>query len=408
VDEDPELTTASSISRAQFYDHIPQILDAFAHLLCANDLVDKTLASAEQKKSAAEHGLHRWQQGYDQSQTMREWAHLHLCLLDEVERYAAEQPSLDPSVMQAARRALVRLCGDGVCESASRYARLQQVEAASRLRDLEQAILQLQEVDRERAARWREAAHDLRSTVNVVTTAAAVLDRDGVAQTARERMLQALRRGTKSLHELLADLLDLARLEAGEERRKLVRFDAAQMLREFCEPLHALAAERKLFFQTEGIESLSVEGDPVKVQRIVQNLVTNALKATVRGGVRVTWEERNVEDRQQWILCVQDSGPGFNPGTSAPLQRALKRATEEVQQVEELATAVGDGEGKLDPAPTLASRSSAVPSPNLGGEGIGLSIVKRLCELLDASLELETSTGEGTTFRVIFPRHYAN
>jgi signal transduction histidine kinase len=146
----------------------------------------------------------------------------------------------------------------------------------------------------------------------------------------------------------------------------------------------------------------------VKVQRIVQNLVTNALKATVRGGVRVTWEERNVEDRQQWILCVQDSGPGFNPGTSAPLQRALKRATEEVQQVEELATAVGDGEGKLDPAPTLASRSSAVPSPNLGGEGIGLSIVKRLCEMLDASLELETSTGEGTTFRVIFPRHYAN
>jgi signal transduction histidine kinase len=40
------------------------------------------------------------------------------------------------------------------------------------------------------------------------------------------------------------------------------------------------------------------------------------------------------------------------------------------------------------------------------GEGIGLSIVKRLCELLDASIELETSKGEGTTFRVILPRHY--
>jgi signal transduction histidine kinase len=41
-----------------------------------------------------------------------------------------------------------------------------------------------------------------------------------------------------------------------------------------------------------------------------------------------------------------------------------------------------------------------------GGEGIGLSIVKRLCEMLDASLELESSEGEGTTFRLIFPRRY--
>ena len=88
VESDPELTTASSISRTQFYDHIPQLLDAFADLLCAEDLSDKKQAAAEQKKSAGEHGLHRWQQGYNQSQTMREWAHLHICLLDELEHYA--------------------------------------------------------------------------------------------------------------------------------------------------------------------------------------------------------------------------------------------------------------------------------------------------------------------------------
>ena len=86
VGDDPELTTASSISRAQFYDHIPQLLDAFEHRLRAESMADKNEASAEEKKSAAEHGLHRWQQGYNQSETMREWAHLHLCLLDELER----------------------------------------------------------------------------------------------------------------------------------------------------------------------------------------------------------------------------------------------------------------------------------------------------------------------------------
>jgi signal transduction histidine kinase len=177
------------------------------------------------------------------------------------------------------------------------------------------------------------------------------------------------------------------------------------MLREFCEPLRVLAAERHLFFETNGIEHLPVQGDPVKVQRIAQNLVTNALKATSSGGVRVTWEERNAGDRQQWILCVQDTGPGLDPKTAAPLERALKRATEESQQVEEKAEAAEDPEEKLDPAPTLHSRSSS-SSQDLGGEGIGLSIVKRLCELVDASLELETSVGQGTTFRVIFPRQY--
>ena len=407
VDADPELTTASSISRTQFYDHIPQLLDAFSDLLCAEDLSDRMQAAAEQKKSAGEHGLHRWQQGYDQSQTMREWAHLHICLLDELEQYAASQASTDGAVMRLARRALARLCGDGVCESAARYARLQQAEAASRLRELEQAVQHLQAVDRERAERWREAAHDLRSGVHVVSTAAAVLNRDGVPEPARVRMSETLRRSTASLHSLLADLMDLARLEAGQERLKLVRFDAAQMIKAFCEPLRAVAAERNLFLQTEGISPLPVEGDPVKVQRIAQNLLMNALNATSNGGVRVTWAERAVSGHEQWILCVQDTGPGLAAGTAAPLQRALKRATEDAQQVEEQAAPQDQRESEnLDPAPTLASRSPNEHSRDLGGEGIGLSIVKRLCELLDASLELETSPGEGTTFRVIFPRHY--
>ena len=140
VNADPGLTTASSISRTQFYDHIPQLLDAFADLLRAEDSRETQQAGAEQKKSASEHGLHRWQQGYNQYQTMREWSHLQLCLLDELESYAAAQPGSTSSAMHAARRALARLCADGVCESAARYARLQQAEAGTRVVELEQAI----------------------------------------------------------------------------------------------------------------------------------------------------------------------------------------------------------------------------------------------------------------------------
>jgi hypothetical protein len=190
VEADPELTTASLISRTQFYDHIPQLLEAFTGLLRAEDFLDRKQATAEQQKNAAEHGLHRWQQGYNQSQTMREWAHLHMCLLEELEQYAALHPGSAAGVMQYARRALVRLCGNGVVESTARYVRLQQVEAASRLRDLEQAVQDLQALERDRAERWREAAHDLRSTVHVVSAAADVLNRDGVTEPARERISQ--------------------------------------------------------------------------------------------------------------------------------------------------------------------------------------------------------------------------
>lgn len=183
----------------------------------------------------------------------------------------------------------------------------------------------------------------------------------------------------------------------------------AQLLKDFSEPMRGLAAQRNLFFQTDGADHLVVDGDWPKVQRIAQNLILNALKATERGGVRLTWEERSTKDLEQWSLCVQDTGSGFAAGTAAPLERALKHATEESQQVEAQAQKSGNTSEKLEPAATLPSGSEKDTSGafrGLGGEGIGLAIVKRLCELLDASLELETSVGEGTTFCVIFPRRY--
>jgi signal transduction histidine kinase len=58
-------------------------------------------------------------------------------------------------------------------------------------------------------------------------------------------------------------------------------------------------------------------------------------------------------------------------------------------------------------APTLPSQSEAPPAREIPGEGVGLSIVKRFCELLDAGLELEKSPGKGSIFQVILPGYYA-
>jgi signal transduction histidine kinase len=407
VDADPELSTASTTTRAQFIDHIPAVLDAFETRLSARLAADRARAREDQKESAAEHGLHRWQQGYNQAETMCEWGHLHLCLLQEIENFHALNPAIDLRAMQTARRELVRLCSEGMSASAARYAHLQQREAASRMRELESALAELQKVEQQRAEAWREAAHDLRGRAHVIASASAVLTREGVPEQHRTRFSEMLRLSVKSLNKLLGDLMDQARLEAGHERRQIRHFDAAAMLKEYCDTTRPLAVEKGLFLAAQGETPLMVDGDPEKIRRIVQNLVLNALRATERGGVKVTWQSREDQNRPQWALCVQDTGPGFKHGTATPLARVLKRATDESHEVEQRNDQSPESDPQAESAPTLASQTPGYMTTAPTGEGIGLSIVKRLCEMLDASLELESSEGEGTTFRMIFPRRYS-
>jgi len=403
ADNDPELTTSSSLSRLQFHDHIPEVLDAFHRKLCAHQRGEIAEATEDQRESALGHGLQRWQQGYREREVMREWRHLHLCLVDELERYASDHPNLETSVLPAARRALAELCSDGVCESAGQYARLQRAEAAGRVRDLEFALSELGEVETRRGQIWQEAAHDLRGSVSAVTGISELLTYDDLSQGERARFATILRRGVTSLHSLLNDLLGLARLEAGQEQREVAPFDAAILLQEICENMRLSAKERGLFLQVEGPTTLEVEGDRVKTYRLAQNLVINALKYTEHGGVRVTWERSGSPNGERWVLCVEDTGPGLRGSGAPPIAYALNEATKETQSVNAAAEQSEPAMSENSHAPTLRSQSRHPASADAPGEGIGLSIVKRLCELLDASLELETQPGRGTTFRVIFP-----
>ena len=400
VESDPKLSSASTLSRSQFNDHIPSVLNAFERELCAGHGSETLENAEEQKEYAAEHGLHRWHHGYNQEEVMREWGHLHLCLINELENYASAHPNLEMDVMPAARRALVQLCSDGVTESAVRYSRLQKVEAAGRVRELEWALAQVQEMERQRAEAWREAAHDLRGKVGVVNSVTEVL-KDSAEQERADHLMM-LQESVASLRALLNDLMILSRLEAGHEQRNVETLDAAVILRALCVTMRPIANERNLFLKAEGPDTLQVQGDPIKIQRIAQNLLLNAIKYTERGGVKLTWDASETGGVKRWEICVQDTGPGFEYGSGTPLARALKEATEEARTIEEQSEEASD---QTQPAPTLPSQS-ARRTHRQPREGIGLSIVKRLCELLDASLELQTEIGKGSTFRVIFPRSY--
>jgi signal transduction histidine kinase len=211
-----------------------------------------------------------------------------------------------------------------------------------------------------------------------------------------------LERSVASLHALLNDLTTQARLDAGHERRDIRAFDAAQALADLCAASQAMAAEHGLYLKAEGASTLPVDGDRVKVCRIAQNLLLNALQYTQHGGIKVTWESAGA-GAERWILCVQDSGPGLGTPATTPLSVALDTATRDAQVIQ--AAAPPSREVDTPPAPMLASR--AAHESERPREGIGLAIVKRLCELLDAALELQTEPGKGSTFRVTFPSRYA-
>ncbi len=397
VRQDPELTTSSHLPRGALDDHIPRILEDFERRLRAEHALDAAQIEVQERLDAAEHGMHRWQQGYDLRETMREWGHLQSVLMGELDGYAATQPALDPQVLPTARGILMALCMEGTCESASRYARLQQAEAASRLRDLEVSLNALQALEQERASLLRETAQDLRGSVSAIANTSALLANDGL-QPAQRASYDLLQERIQSVEAMLADMVELARLEAGQDPLKLEEFDVAQRVRAYCETLRPAAAARGLFLKYEGPDSLPVQCDALKLQRILQNLLLNALEATPRGGVIVRCSELADRDPPQWQLLVQDTGPGFALQAAAPLRHALKDATEHAPQ--------SGNDAAPSPPNLLAAESGPGSASTPSGEGIGLSIVKRLSDLLDATLELETAPGHGTTIQVTFPLAY--
>lgn len=402
IEADPQLTTARALSRGQLNDHIPQVLDAFEHKLRSRPGGHEAQAADRlTKKEEVKHGLHRWQQGYRLPELMREWGHLQLCLFDELDAFAAAQPEIERSTMVEVAREMISLVNEAVSESCKQYERMQQAEARGRMGDLEAALASINEIERRRAALIREAVHDLSGNVFSVTLAAKVLGTPDIADADREEFLLLLEKGVQSVSSMLGDLTELARLESGKETRVISPFDAGVLVTELGEANRPVADSRGLFLKVEGPSQLAVEGDPAKVRRLLQNLLLNALKYTECGGVTLTLGVEN----ESWWLMVKDTGPGLQTGPRASLVVGLKEATASARESDEKAAAI-QGEVSNVLVPTPGDSPTVAPSVSQPGEGIGLSIVKRLCELLDASLEVASSPDTGTTFRVVLPLRY--
>jgi signal transduction histidine kinase len=396
---DPGLSQGDSLPRTELFDHIPAILSAFEDSLRH---AAESVEPAAQAPAAA-HGLQRWQQGYDLREVTRELGQLNRCVILELDRFAKAHQSMSLDAMSQARDTWTAQCSAAIEESVTQYFELQRREAAGHVKDLERALEQLRELEQQRGDLWQQAAHDLRGNLGVVANVAVGLTRHGERDASRENFVGILTRNVTSLHHLLNDVTSLARLQAGREKREIEPIDVAAILEPLCDGIRPLAEHRNLYLRCSGPSGLGVEGDEVKIRRIAQNLILNAVKYTHQGGVTVSWGESTADDSKRWLLIIQDTGPGFHTESGQPIAAALDPVNQSVpsSQTTEIATTPVRVGG------ALATNSDGMRSLPEGGEGIGLSIVKRLCEMLDASIEMQSAKDEGTTFKVLFPKHYA-
>ncbi|MBV9868824.1 MAG: sensor histidine kinase [Abitibacteriaceae bacterium] len=400
AEADPVLSTASQLTRSQFLDGIPTWLMAFNARLCALDTSaghsdDEEVEQV--REEGREHGSHRWEQGYDLREVTREWGHLHYCLIEEMELYRRAHPEGDPELLHLARQALAEAINDSINESVTQYNERQEAEATSHLHDLERALSDMSELERLRGEALRTASHDLRGSLTVAVGASQLLD-EAKDPAMRAQIVGMVQRSISALYQMVTALMDLARLEAGQEKRTVQAFDAAALLQQLGETAQPLADARHLTLHTRGPASLPVAGDAVKVQRIAQNLILNALKYTQRGGVEVSWDWH---DETQWRLTIRDSGPGIAAATTG---EATATGEADTPKAGDAATPV-PAHTEL---PTAHPADLAATDIMRYSEGVGLSIVKRLCELLEARLEMESAVGQGTTFCIFFPRSYAS
>ena len=397
----PEQKTGRSLTLGQFMDHIPAILANYGHKLrCRRDGAAARAAEVEEEEDGVKHGLHRWQQGYRLKELISECGNFQICVFEELANIFASHPDLEHATLLEAHRQLLHLINDIISESAAQYERMQQAEASGRVRDLMSALADVDEIERRRAMLIHQAVHDLSSDVLGVKMAVTWISQTGMAETERVKSAAFLDRAVQGLGSVLGELMDLARLEAGEENREIAGFDAGGLISELCDLNQPFAKERSLFLKAKGPAQLLAEGDAEKVRRVAKNLVVNALKYTDAGGVSVSWGE----EKENWWLMVKDTGPGMLTEAGTSMADGLQEATASAKESDENSAAL-----KGESSHVLPPKNTATPtrlSQHQSGEGIGLPIVKRLCELLDASLEIASSAEAGTTFRVVFPRRY--
>ena len=212
-------------------------------------------------------------------------------------------------------------------------------------------------------------SHEIRTPMNVIIGMNQLALQDSPS-TAKEEYLVAVKESAESLLEILNDILDLSKIEAGELEMQSISFDLGHTVGSVVDSLRYIAQQKNIVlrFNQPKIKSGSLLGDELRLRQIIINLINNGIKFTASGSVEVHIEELSqTETTASFKFCVSDTGIGISR----------------------------EHQGRIFGHFVQVDNST---SRKVQGTGLGLAICKELVKLMGGDIWLESEKGKGSKF----------
>jgi len=233
-------------------------------------------------------------------------------------------------------------------------------------------ITHLKELDRIKSEFVTTVSHDLRSPLTAILGYVELIERAGEVTDQQQEFIRRVRVSVEQITNLVTDLLDLGRIEAGLDTAKELT-SIGLMARYAYESVRGMGMEKKINFTLDIPDELpQVYGDPIRLRQMIGNLLSNAVKYTPSDG---SISLRLMAENEQVIVQVKDNGTGIPAGDQPYLFDKFFRA-------------------------------SNIPQ-DTPGTGLGLSIVKSIVDNHDGRIWVDSKLGEGTLFTVVLPARAA-
>jgi two-component system sensor histidine kinase BarA len=240
--------------------------------------------------------------------------------------------------------------------------------------ELDQARQLALHAGRERIEFLARMSHEIRTPLNAVVGFAKLLGADGRPESNDEHV-RTIQRAAGQLLHVINDILQFTRLDAGADQIESLPFSLGDLLEDVVAMLGPMAHEKRLdlvLLQHNDLPQ-TLHGDPDRLSQVIINLVNNAIKFTTQGHVLLEASRLTDESGSDQIeIAITDTGIGIDEAERVNIFEAF-------------------------------SQSDSSITRRFGGTGLGLAITKRLCELMDGDIKLQSAKGKGSRFSIHLP-----